>query len=751
MDRALCIHGHFYQPPREDPWLGRILPEGSAAPAVHWNERICRESYAPMARARRQDGGGRIVELFNCYSHMSFNAGPTLMSWMARSAPDTYARILEADRESVKRLGHGNALAQIYHHVIMPLATERDKRLEVVWAVEDFKARFGRDPEGMWLSETAVDTPTLEALAQAGIRFTILAPSQATAISDNGRDWRGVDAGSLDIRRPYAVRLPSGREIAVFFYHGPLSQAVAFENLLADGEHFFRRLSESAGAGLLSLATDGETYGHHFKFGEMALAYALDQAKSGRDGLTLTNFAAYLAANPPKAYAKIREASAWSCAHGVERWRSDCGCTAGDHPGYNQRWRAPLRNALDLLKSRLDAHYDAKAGVLFKDPEAALNAYGQVLAGTQSKEGFERLHMTPASDAVRRGTAWKLLSMQAWGLASFASCAWFFDEISRLEPVNAMTFALRAVELARATGMADPEPEILTILAQARSNEPAMGSGADIWETMARPRRETPRTLIAQALVTLALEDRLPLGGEEAVATWPGVAVTVRLENAPAGAPRPGSAAIVYRHETAAERYELTYTPSPKADPFAACAAIRPASGGAEEGFAFTALGLPVNKRQALADAFSRHHAEVFHAENLAAAAVARSLVTERQEAQNTLTLAPLILHLWPGLLWLEVFEPPLPPKKRELLHLFLKHTGDGSPVKAALEARIAAETARLIDQPDPDWRLLARLTSHAAELGLHPDWWAAQNALWQRWPFTGPARELAEALGFAV
>ena len=543
MDRALCIHGHFYQPPREDPWLGRILPEGSAAPAVHWNERICRESYAPMARARRQDGGGRIVELFNCYSHMSFNAGPTLMSWMARSAPDTYARILEADRESLARLGHGNALAQIYHHVIMPLATERDKRLEVAWAVDDFKARFGRDPEGMWLSETAVDTPTLEALAQAGIRFTILAPSQATAVSDNGRDWRDVDAGSLDIRRPYAVRLPSGREIAVFFYHGPLSQAVAFENLLADGEHFFRRLSESAGGGLLSLATDGETYGHHFKFGEMALAYALDQAKSGRDGLTLTNFAAYLAANPPKAYAKIREASAWSCAHGVERWRSDCGCTAGDHPGYNQRWRAPLRNALDLPKSRLDSHYDAKAGALFKDAEAALVAYGQVLAGTQSKEAFERLHMAASADAVRRGTAWKLLSMQAWGLAAFASCAWFFDEISRLEPINAMTFALRAVELARATGMADPEPEILAILAQARSNEPAMGSGADIWETMARPRRETPKTLIAQALMTLALEDRLPLGGKEALAAWPGVAVTVSLENAPAGTPRPGTAA----------------------------------------------------------------------------------------------------------------------------------------------------------------------------------------------------------------
>ena len=207
-------HGHFYQPPREDPWLGRILPEGSAAPSVHWNARICRESYTPLARARRLDGQGHIVELLNCYEWMSFNAGPTLLSWMARSAPETYARILEADRASVKRLGHGNALAQIYHHVIMPLASELDKELEVAWAVDDFTARFGRAPEGLWLSETAVDTPTLEVLAAAGLRFTILAPSQAVAVSDDGRKWRDVDAGSLDMTEPYTVALPSGRSMS---------------------------------------------------------------------------------------------------------------------------------------------------------------------------------------------------------------------------------------------------------------------------------------------------------------------------------------------------------------------------------------------------------------------------------------------------------------------------------------------------------------------------------------------------------
>jgi len=534
MARALCIHGHFYQPPREDPWLGRILPEGSAAPSRHWNERICRESYAPLAQARRLDDQGRIIDLVNCYAWMSFNVGPTLLSWMARSAPDTYARILEADRESVRRLGHGNALAQIYHHVIMPLASAADKEPEVAWAVDDFTARFGRTPEGMWLSETAVDTPTLEVLAAAGIRFTILDPSQAEAISDDGRSWRPVDAGSLPIGEPYAVALPSGRSIAVFFYHGALSQAVAFERLLADGEQFFRRLSQAAGPGLLSLATDGETYGHHFTFGEMALAYVLDQARSGRDGLTLTNFGAFLADNPPRRFVRIREASAWSCAHGVERWRADCGCTTGGHPGYNQRWRKPLRQALDGLSASLADHFATAGRTRFPDPREALLAYGRVLSGAQTPEAFEAAHMAAGLSRDDRAAAWKLLAMRQWGLASLASCAWFFDEISRLEPVNALTFALRAMELARETGLADPEPTLTATLAQAVSNEPDKGTGRDIWETMVRPRRETPRSLLAQALLTLELEERLPHDGSRAVAAWPGVSVAVSLtETAP--------------------------------------------------------------------------------------------------------------------------------------------------------------------------------------------------------------------------
>ena len=318
MPNFICIHGHFYQPPREDPWMNQIFPEGSAAPFKHWNERICRESYAPLAWARRLDSQGRIIELVNCYEWMSFNFGPTLMAWLERSAADTYERIVEADKKSVERFGHGNAMAQIYHHVIMPLAKDRDKRVEVAWAVADFRARYGREPEGIWLSETAVDSATLEILAEFGFKFTILAPRQASAIAPVGSDdWREVQEHEVDVRRPYLVELESGKTISVFFYNGPISQAVAFEGLLSDGEKYWNKIRDNLGHGLLSVGTDGETYGHHFAFGEMALAYVLDQARSGRDDVELTNYATYLAANPPYEKVRIHEKSSWSCYHGL--------------------------------------------------------------------------------------------------------------------------------------------------------------------------------------------------------------------------------------------------------------------------------------------------------------------------------------------------------------------------------------------------------------------------------------------------
>lgn len=329
MISSLCIHAHLYQPPREDPWLGVVLSEGSAAPMRNWNERILRESYAPLAWARRLDTDNRILDLLNCYEWMSFNVGPTLVRWLRDHCPQLLKRMREGDKKSVERLGHGNAIAQCCHHNIMPLASEKDKLLETVWAIADFRSLFGRDPEGMWLPECAVDLPSLEALARQGIQFVILAPRQARAVIADGEQIF-VTENSLDIREPYTVRLPSGASMTVIFYHGPLSQAIAFEGLLRDGELFWQRIAREAqglqassrGAPLLCLATDGETYGHHFIFGEMALAHVLAQGAAKRDNIALTNIAAHIAANPPTREVLLHEPSSWSCVHGIERWQS---------------------------------------------------------------------------------------------------------------------------------------------------------------------------------------------------------------------------------------------------------------------------------------------------------------------------------------------------------------------------------------------------------------------------------------------
>jgi len=751
MDKHLCIHGHFYQPPREDPWLGKILPEGSAAPCVHWNERICRESYAPLAWARRLDGQGRITELLNVYEWISFNFGPTLLSWMERAAPVHYARVLEADKASKARLGCGNALAQVYHHVIMPLASPLDKELETAWAVDDFTARFGRAPEGMWLAETAVDTPTLEVLADYGLKFTVLAPSQALATAgpaDNG--YKPVGPGGIDISRPYLVELPSGKSMAVFFYHGDLSQAVAFERLLADGEQFWKRLSGACAPGLLSLATDGETYGHHFKFGEMALAYALTQGRENRDGVKLTNFAAYLRDNPPVTRVKLREPSAWSCAHGVERWRSDCGCTTGGHGGWNQKWRAPLRQAVDLLKKRLDAHYFELGAKCFNDPRAALVAYGKVLSGQESQDGYAAAHMKSGLGEECKGKAWKLLSMQQWALASMASCAWFFDEISRLEPVNAMTFALRAMDLGRATGMAPVEGEFSKILGKAVSNIPEMGTGKDIFEDKAAPRRETWRTLLSQAVMRLWAEGRLPRPGDSAKAVWPGATVRITLGEEEHGA-RPGRAVAGWRLETARERFSIELRGACGPDPFQGGLTFTPERpGGFEEAAVFEDAGLPLNKRQDLADAWIRRVESESFARTLCEAEKGARLVTELQEAQDTLNLAPLWSGHWAAMAWLYVWGLDLPAEREKLLVAFLRGAGRGHPDMARLALRLSAQTVSLLTMPEPDFAKLCAMADRCQLIGLTADWWEAQNVIWARGFMKGKGKKLAGRLYFA-
>ena len=363
-DRNVCIHGHFYQPPRENPWLEAIEIQDSAHPYHDWNERINTECYAPNAASRIVDGERRIMSIISNYARMSFNFGPTLLSWIEMYAPGVYQAILEADRQSIEwRSGHGSALAQVYNHIIMPLADTRDKRTQVLWGIRDFISRFKRFPEGMWLSEAAVDLETLDILAEQGILFTILAPNQAEGVRKLGAGkWKEVSGGRIDPSRAYLCKLPSGRDISIFFYDGPISQAVAFEKILFRGENFISRLmsgfsDERNWPQILNIATDGETYGHHHKFGDMALTYALDHIeKYGKEGLT--NYGEYLEKYPPTHEVQIFENSSWSCIHGIERWRSNCGCNSGGRPEWDQAWRGPLRDALDWLREQLASRFE---------------------------------------------------------------------------------------------------------------------------------------------------------------------------------------------------------------------------------------------------------------------------------------------------------------------------------------------------------------------------------------------------------
>ncbi len=746
----LCIHGHFYQPPREDPWMDSIFPEGSAAPATNWNERICAESYAPLAWARRLDGHGRIIEIMNCYEYMSFNFGPTLLTWMARRAPEVYARVLEGDANSLARLGHGNAIAQIYHHIIMPLATDLEKRAEIAWALADFEARYKRPAEGMWLSEAAVDTRTLDLLAQAGVRFTILAPRQASAVAPLDRDdWTAVDESGLDIRQPYLVELPEGRSIAVYFYDGPLSQAVAFEGLLRHGDCFWGRLSSIAaqegGRGLLALATDGETYGHHFKFGEMALAFALSQARAGVDGCTLTNYAAYLAENPPQMRARIRENSSWSCVHGVERWRADCGCCAEHRPGWNQRWRGPLRDGLTAVKKRLDEHFLTLGSGLFQNPEDALVNYGRVLSGLETPNEFAAARLKKGLDATARDTAWKLLTMEKWGLSSFASCAWFFDDLGRIEPLNALTFALRAMQLGARTGLEDLEPLLLSHVGKASSNDPTLGDGMDLWNHEVRPRRESPETIIAQALLRLWAEERLPKPGDSASVHWPGL--SGRVEMLEAGGPqgpghRTGRACILWAHESAGDDCDWAWELPQGGDPLAGCIRL---GGGA--GKCIPAAYIPWSKRQELALAWVRNAEAEQWGRQVERTRLGAHLFLPYREAQTTQTAAERWDRLWSALCWQWIMGEVA--ASRDFL-AFLAERGKDHPEHTLLTKRVGRAVTGLLDADTPDAQELRGVITRAGQVSVAPDLREAQNRYWTRLRDDRAADEVGLALGFA-
>jgi len=514
--RAICIHGHFYQPPRENPWIEAIERQESARPYRDWNERITAECYGPNAAARILDDEGRITRIVDNYRRISFNVGPTLLAWMEAKAPETYAAILAADDASAERFGgHGSGLAQVYNHAILPLSNVRDRRTQIRWGIADFRHRFGRDPEGMWMPETAVDTDTLEAAAAEGIAFTVLAPRQAEAVRPDGeKAWTDVSDGTVDTTRPYAVRLPSGRSIAVFFYDGALSREVAFERLLDDGEAFAARLLErfeenGDGPRLVHVATDGETYGHHHHHGEMALAFALGRIAREED-VRLTNYAEWLALHPPEHEARIVEASSWSCVHGVERWRADCGCSTGSRPGWTQAWREPLRAALDRLRDDLVPRYEKAAARLLADPWAARDAYVEVILD-RSPENLERWfaeHAVRELDSDERVRALELLELQRHAMLMYTSCGWFFADLAGIETVQVIQYAGRAVQLARKVfdGGEAIEEAFLEELDRAESNDPARGTGRDIYHAAVEPAEVDLRKVAAHWAVSSMFE-----------------------------------------------------------------------------------------------------------------------------------------------------------------------------------------------------------------------------------------------------
>jgi alpha-amylase/alpha-mannosidase (GH57 family) len=494
MNRYICIHGHFYQPPRENPWLEEVEMQDSAYPYHDWNERITAECYAPNTASRLLEPGGRIIDIVNNYSKISFNFGPTLLSWMERHSPDVHRAIVEADRQSRKNFsGHGSALAQVYNHMIMPLANARDKRTQVAWGVRDFEHRFGRRPEGMWLAETAVDLETLDIMAEHEILFTVLAPRQARRVKRMaGGRWRNVSDARVDPKMAYLCRLPSGRAINLFFYDGPISQDIAFGGLLTSGETFANRLlsafSEDAGQPqLVHIATDGETYGHHHRHGDMALAYCLHHIESN-ELARLTVYGEHLERFPPTHEVEIIENTSWSCAHGVDRWHSHCGCNTG-REGWAQEWRAPLREALDWLRDELVAVYEKEISPHVRDPWAARDDYIDVILN-RSAENVEIFLSAVAARELSKEEKVKtlrLLEMQRHAMLMYTSCGWFFDEISGIETTQVLQYAARAMQLAVKAAGADFEPRFVELIRRAPSNVEENQNGAEVYARFVKP------------------------------------------------------------------------------------------------------------------------------------------------------------------------------------------------------------------------------------------------------------------------
>ncbi|WP_293144063.1 DUF3536 domain-containing protein [Microcoleus sp. bin48.metabat.b7b8b9.023] len=529
---CITVHGHFYQPPRENPYLDAIERQASASPFHDWNERIDNECYRPNAFARILNDRGEVAGIVNNYEYLSFNIGPTLMSWLERYDSSVYQRILEADRKSSQRLnGHGNAIAQVYNHIIMPLANERDKYTQIRWGIADFRSRFDRHPEGMWLAETAVDYATLEVLVAEGIRFIVLAPSQAERCrpligqnqegqQETDAEWHEVGGGQIDPTRPYRCYLkpemrlmadhqlsplstyhftrghgqqssapnPNTPYIDIFFYDGPISRDMGFNDVLSSSHHLAGRLGQAVRgdhrpAQLISVATDGETFGHHKNSTEKCLAYAFTE-EFPRRGWTVTNYAHYLGQNPSTWEVELKPVTAWSCSHGVDRWQDDCGCGGGG--GWHLLWRKPLRDTLNWLRDRLIPIYEEAGRKLFRDPWKARDEYIDVIRDRSpaNVDSFLQRHQIRELDAAEQVDALRLLEMQRHTLLMFTSCGWFFEEVSRPEGVQILRYAARALELAGEVAGVHLEKDFIDRLALIPSNVDSFKTGAEVYRQL---------------------------------------------------------------------------------------------------------------------------------------------------------------------------------------------------------------------------------------------------------------------------
>jgi alpha-amylase/alpha-mannosidase (GH57 family) len=789
--RSIVIHGHFYQPPRENPWLEAVEVQDSAAPYHDWNERITAECYAPNTAARRVDAANRIIDIVDNFERISFNVGPTLFAWLDRRAPAVARAIVEADRASVRaRGGHGNALAQVYNHQIMPLASRRDKVTQVRWGLEDFRQRFGREAEGMWLPETAADDESLEVLAEAGVKFTILAPGQAWRVRPlGGGEWDEIHHG-VDPSRPYLWRGPRGLTLALFFYDGPISRALAFEHLLESGERFAARLRAAFSEArdwpqLVHCATDGESYGHHSRFGEMALASALERL-AGDASIEVTSYGAFLAAHPPTHEAQIHQQTSWSCAHGVERWRADCGCRVrGD---WHQRWRAPLREALDWLRDVVDPVYEARAAVHLRDPWGARDDYVRVVLDRRPEtlEAFLAAHARGPLDDGARLEVRRLLELARNRMLMYTSCGWFFDEISGIEPVQILRYAAMAVQYLRDLGAGRHEPELEKRLAAAPSNVAAFGDGGEVYRRLVAPAVVDLRRVVAHYAIS-GLFDEVP--DDAAVYAYR----VQRLDEAreTSGATTLRIAHVRVQAEMTGETRETMYALLHFGGHDFTCA-LRAFDGqaaydrmkddllrryarysladmvrGLDEHFPGEAFALPhlflEERRRVLARVIAsvlERHEETYRAiweEN-------RRLVRYLRQSDAPIpeALAIVARHVLQQETVAELARVrgvgPLPERLREAIEeaTELGLTLDLKPAKPAMQALVDRALDAVAAEPTPARVAEAqRLVEDAAALGLGFGRWRAQNRFFEIWRARPDARAalapLGDALGFSL